>query len=306
MRHAFVHALEKEMSKDKDIMLLTADLGFGALDKIKEKYPKQFVNVGVAEQNMMGLAAGLALNGKKVWAYSIIPFSVYRPYEQIRNDIAYHNLNVKIVGVGSGFSYSNQGMSHWGLEDLALMGTLPAMTVVAPGDPIEVECAVKELSNTSGPGYLRLGKAGEKELNKRPLNYELGKANYVREGKDLSLISTGNMLETALEVADELAKKDLFADVISMHTFKPIDRKAVIDSAMKKVVCTLEEHMTHGGLGGAVADIIAQSPYKPKLKIFGVANNADYVRVAGSQAYVRDKVGLTKEKIAEYIQRCMI
>jgi len=307
MRSAFVKTLEGLAEKDSSVHLLTADLGFMVFDKFKEKFPNQFTNCGCSEANMVSMAAGMAAEGKKPYIYSIAPFITSRVHEQLRNDIAYHNMDVKVIGVGGGFSYSNQGMSHIATEDIGLMRLLNNFKIVCPATPLEVEGAMKALYESPGPAYLRLGKSGEKEFHAAPLDFQLGKSITLKEGKDLVILCTGNILNTAMQVYDKLAEKDIYASVISMPSLVPIDRRAIVESASRQrgnILCTLEEHGLTGGLGDIVADIISQSTYHPKFKKFGVMN--EYVKVSGSQDYLRKLNKIDSESITDYITRCLL
>ncbi len=209
MRTAFVESLIETAKDDDRVWLLTGDLGFGVLEPFAEKFPDRFVNVGVAEQNMVGMAAGLALSGKIVFVYSIANFPVMRCLEQIRNDIAYHRLNVKVVSVGGGFSYGMQGYTHYAIEDLAVMGALPNMNIAVPGDPVEMRALVPQIKAMDGPGYLRLGRAGEHVIHSEMEldRIKLGEAVLTRFGHDVTLISIGSMLKVCVDVADCLKKE---------------------------------------------------------------------------------------------------
>ncbi len=242
MRKAFIRALVSLAEKDPSVMLLTGDIGFNALEEFRDGFPKQFLNCGVAEQNMMGIAAGLALSGRRVFAYSIIPFVTFRCFEQIRDDIAYQNLPVCITGVGSGYGYGILGSTHHPLEDVAVMQSLPNMAVVCPGDPLEVEAAVHAVALRQQPTYLRLGKAGEPSVHPSlPADFRIGKAITIREGTDLTLFASGTMLETGAKAAEILSAGGISVRLISMHTIKPLDTDAVHSAAAEtKLVVTLE------------------------------------------------------------------
>src|SRR6266480_7640900 len=214
----------------------------------------------VAEQNMTGIAAGMALSGKIVFTYSIANFPILRCLEQVRNDVCYHNANVKIVAVGGGLAYGSLGSTHHATEDLAIMRALPRMVVMAPGDPTEAEAATQAAAVHPGPCYLRLGRAGESKVHRGEIDFQLGKAIQLRDGKDLTLISTGGLLETAVQVAESLRHTDLQTRVLSMHTVKPLDSDAILTAARETgAVFTLEEHSVVGGLGGAVAELLAEA-----------------------------------------------
>lgn len=288
MRTAFINALSALAAADERIWLVTGDLGYSVLEAFYERFPARYLNVGVAEQNMTGIAAGLASCGKVVFTYSIANFPTLRCLEQIRNDVCYHELPVKIVSVGGGYAYGPQGYTHHGLEDLAVMRTLPGMTVVAPGDPVETELATRAAAAAPGPCYLRLGKAREPVVHRQPPAFALGQAIRVREGRDVTLISTGGVLPFTLEAAKKLAAEyKIEARVLSMHTLKPLDAAAVA-SAVRETggIITVEEHSVTGGLGSAVADVLAglDEPRRPFRK-FGAPDRLN--RQIGSQAYLR-------------------
>jgi transketolase len=260
MRNAFLDQLFELAARDSRIVFITGDLGFGVVERYMEELPDQFVNAGVAEQNMTGIAAGMALCGKIVFTYSIANFPTLRCLEHIRNDVCYHEANVTIVSVGGGFAYGSMGATHHATEDLGVMRMLPNMVVIAPGDPVETKAATRAIVEHDGPCYLRLGKAGEPVLHKEPLAFEIGRAIHVREGSDVALLSTGGMLQLALRAADALATDGIGARVLSMHTLKPLDEESVLQAAREtKAVVTIEEHSIIGGLGSAVAELLAET-----------------------------------------------
>lgn len=300
MRIAFVNALIEEARKNKNIILLTADLGFSVFEEYMKFFPRQYINVGISEQNMTGVAAGLAMEGKLPIMYSIVPFVTMRNFEQIRNDICYQNLNVKIVGVGAGFSYGPYAHTHHGLEDIGILRTLANLTIVCPGDPLEVKLATYAAIKHKGPVYMRLGKAGEPVLHKTSINFKLGKGIILREGKDLTIVATSTLLERGQEVAESLKKAGLNARLVSMHTVKPIDKELLFDSIAKtKALFTLEEHSVIGGLGSAVAEVIAESGCGITFKRFGV--NDHFTKVIGMQEYMRKANNLTTDQIVRAI-----
>jgi transketolase len=282
VRTAFFDALMKLAERDSRVFLVVGDLGFGVTEPFAQRFPERFLNAGVAEQNMTGIAAGLALSGKIVFTYSIANFPVLRCLEQIRNDVCYHHANVKIVAVGGGFAYGSLGATHHATEDLAIMRALPEMTVVAPGDPEEATAATEAVATHNGPCYLRLGRAGEQKVYNRLVDFRLGKAIQVRPGSDLTLISTGGMLQTAVEAADSLFKKGLRARVLSMHTLKPLDASAVLTAAREtRAIFTLEEHSIIGGLGSALPSACACK--------------------SGTQEYLRTQFGLSVKSVSDAI-----
>jgi len=258
MRTAFIEALCRRAAVDPRVWLLTGDLGWSVLEKFSNAHPGRYLNMGVAEQNMTGVAAGLALAGNVVFVYSIANFPTLRCLEQIRNDVAYHALPVKIVAVGGGLAYGTHGYSHHAVEDLAVLRALPGMTVVAPGDPLETAAAVEAAAQMPGPCYLRLGKAGEPRVHARPPEFAVGKAIRMRDGTDVTLISIGGMLAGTCELARRLADRGISCRVESMHTLKPLDDETVRAAARETgAIVTVEEHGIVGGLGTAVAEVLA-------------------------------------------------
>ncbi len=299
MRDAFVARLTEHAELDPRIMLVTGDLGFGVLTPYAKQLPRQYLNAGVAEQNMTGLAAGMALEGRVVFTYSIANFPVLRCLEQIRNDAAYHDANVKVVAIGGGFSYGALGMSHHATEDLAIMRALPGVTVVAPGCKWEAEEATTALIETPGTCYLRLDKMDAGRTGRPGEKFELGKARTLREGEDLTIVATGGILGEALAAADMLAAAGVSCRVLSIHTLKPFDSEAVAKAARETGgIVTVEEHVVTGGLGGAVAEACLEAGTPPaRFKRLGIGNA--FCSTVGSQAYLRKACGLDCQGIAD-------
>ncbi len=302
MRTAFIEALNELGDKDPRVCLIVGDLGYSVIEEFANKHPDQFVNAGVAEQNMIGLAVGMALSGKVVFTYSIGNFGTLRCLEQIRNDVCYHRANVKVVAVGGGLAYGNLGVTHHASEDVAIMRALPNMTVVAPGDPIEARLATRAVVALDGPAYLRLGKAGEPVVHADEPGFTLGRAITMREGSDLTLIASGSMLATADSVAAQLAEKGLSVRLLSMHTIKPLDHDAVVRAATEtRFVFTLEEHSIEGGLGGAVAEVMAElDGSRALLKRIGL--RPQFNAEVGDQKYLKSLHGLDEEGVMKTIQ----
>ncbi len=304
MRTAFAKTLLELAKKNKSIWLLTGDLGYSVLEDFNAAFPERYLNIGVAEQNMIGIAAGLALSGKCVFAYSIIPFVTLRCFEQIRNDICLENANVKLIGIGEGFSYGQLGPTHHSIEDIAVMRSLPNMTVICPGDPWEAEEATKAISKIKTPVYLRLGKAGEPRLHRNGGKFTIGRGIILRSGNDLTIISTGSMLQTALEVYEMLSKQKFSVRIISMHTVKPLDEKLILESARTTgAIFTLEEHSIIGGLGSAVSQTLMESGIKCRFHSFGVADK--FTKMAGTQQYLKMVNGLSADEIFKKITKKM-
>ena len=292
MRTAFIETLLDLAVDDPRIWLVVGDLGFGVVTDFAEKLPDQFVNAGVAEQNMTGLAAGLALEGQIPFTYSIANFPTLRAVEQIRNDVCYHDLNVRIVAVGGGFAYGQLGMSHHATEDIAIMRVIPGMTVIAPGDPAETIAATRAVINFEGPCYLRLGRAGERTVHEQvPADFEIGRAITVRSGSDVTVISTGGMLPTSVDVADQLESEGVSVRLLSMHTVSPIDVDAISDAAgQTRAVVTVEEHSVVGGLGGAVAEVLAE--LQTSVKFVRIGAPREFADTVGDQDFLRRRYGL--------------
>lgn len=299
MRTAFINKLTELAHKDSRVYLITSDTGFKVFDDYQKIFPKRYLNIGISEASMIGVAAGLALSGKIVFVYGIVPFVTMRCFEQIRNDLCMQNLPVKIVGVGQGFTYGGEGATHHAIEDIAVMSCLPNMTVVCPGDPVETEKAMEASMLLEGPAYFRIGKSGEKVLHTNGLpGFEIGKGILLSEGDDLALIATGNMLETAIDVADSLRQKGFSPAVVSMHTVKPIDRKMIKELSKKYgLLATIEEHSHIGGLGSMVANVISDENLDVELVKFAVPDM--YVNSSQNQESLRNRFGLSRKKIAD-------
>jgi transketolase len=302
VRTAFFETLGEIASRDPRIMLLVGDLGFGVVESFARRFPAQFVNVGVAEQNMTGLACGLALSGKTVFTYSIANFPTLRCLEQIRNDVCYHRASVVVVSVGGGLAYGSLGATHHATEDLAVMRAIPEMRVVAPGDPFEVREATAALIREPGPAYLRLGRVGEPILHGAATAFELGKAIVLRDGRDVTLISTGGTLKLALDAAETLAASGIQARVVSMHTLKPLDSACVLAAARETpAVVTIEEHSILGGLGSAVAEVLAESDL-PKVRFRRLGLPPEFLSLAGTQEYLCTRAGLSTDGICAAVK----
>jgi transketolase len=299
MRTAFIDALTKLAERDRRVTLIVGDLGFGVVQEFARRFPRQFLNVGVAEQNMTGVAAGMALSGRVVFTYSIANFPTLRPLEQLRNDVCYHQANVVAVAVGGGLAYGSLGMSHHATEDLAMMRSLPGMTVIAPGDPAEARAATEYAARGVGPVYLRLGRAGEPAVHTDAVDFRVGRAIKVREGGDLTIIATGGMLATAAAAADLVRRRDgTGVRVLSMHTVKPLDEAAVVAAARETAgVITLEEHSVLGGLGGAVAEALCEAEL-PTVRLKRLGLPSAYIAEVGCQEYLCRRYGLDVDSVA--------
>ncbi len=299
MRQAFLQELTAIMERDPSVYLLTSDTGFHVFDDFQKAFGERFLNVGISEAAMVGIAAGLASSGKRVFTYGIAPFVTLRCFEQIRVDLCYPNLPVTIVGVGAGLTYGSAGVTHHTIEDVAVLSALPNMTVVCPGDPAEAGAATRGAALLEGPCYLRIGKSGERQVHEDSglPDFTIGKGIRLREGKDIALVATGSMLPTAIEAADLLAKDGVNPEVISMHTVKPLDEELVKDVATRcATIATLEEHVARGGLASAVTDCIVLAGLNTKTLRFALPDT--FASEAGSQEYLRVKHGLRAADIA--------
>jgi len=292
VRDVFIRRLTEEASRDPRIFLITGDLGFGVLEAFATRFPRQFLNAGVAEQNMTGLATGLALEGRIVCTYSIANFPTLRCLEQIRNDAAYHDANVKVVAIGGGFSYGQLGMSHHATEDLAIFRAMPQVTVFSPCDDWEAAEATSATLRHPGTCYLRLDKSSAGDTSRPGEVFAVGRARQLREGADVTLMATGGILQEVLRAADALYAAGVSARVLSVSTLKPFDGEAVVRAANETGgLVIVEEHTEHGGLGGAVAEVCLDAGVTPRA-VRRLALRGGFSSIVGSQQYLRAKHGL--------------
>ena len=268
-RESYGNALVELAKEHDDLVVLDADLAAATKTGIfKKEFPDRHIDCGIAEANMMGIAAGLSTCGKVPFASTFAMFAAGRAYEQIRNTIGYPHLNVKIGATHAGISVGEDGATHQCNEDIALMRTIPGMTIINPCDDIEAKAAVKAAYEMEGPVYLRFGRLAAPVINKEDYKFELGKGVLLREGKDLTIVATGLMVSAALEAAEKLSADGVDAEVINIHTIKPLDEEIIVESAKKtgKVV-TVEEHSVIGGLGSAVCDALSAKLPTPVTKL---------------------------------------
>lgn len=301
MRNAFASEITALAGADPRVVMLSGDIGNRLFDDYKKKYPQRFYNCGVAEANMVGVAAGLALCGLRPVAYTITPFITTRCYEQIRVDVSYHQAPVILVGTGAGLSYASLGATHHSCEDIALMRLLPHLTVFCPADTWEVRAALRAALKLPGPSYIRLGKKGEPAVHKEVPPFEVGKGIILREGKDVCLLGTGNLVPLAMDSAAELEKCGLSTRVVSMHTVKPLDEALIEESFNRfRVVVTIEEHARQGGLGGGVAEWLSDRP-PMKARLIRAGTGDEYLHEACDQETARAHFGLTPAGIVERV-----
>jgi len=302
MRNAFADEVTKLGKQDPRLVLLSGDIGNKLFDGFKEHAEARFFNCGVAEANMMSVASGMALCGLRPIIYTITPFTTTRCLEQIRVDACYHKAPVIIVGTGAGLSYAELGPTHHSLEDMAILRTLPEMTVLAPCDQTELRLLLRAALELDGPAYMRIGKKGEPTIHATPPELRIGKAITVREGNDVCLISTGNIMPEVLKAAELLAAQGVSARVESFHTVKPLDETRLAEVfAAYSVVAVVEEHSRLGGLGGSIAEWrVRQGSARARMLSFGAADV--FMHEVGSQEYARRKFGLTATNIAAQVR----
>lgn len=301
MRDTFVRTLVDLAQKDKNIELITGDLGFGVLKPFWETCPDQFTNAGIAEQNMTTVAAGMALEGKTVFTYSIGNFPTLRCLEQIRNDCAYMNANVKIVCIGGGFVYGSLGMSHQATEDIACLRAIPNVVVMAPGDLVEAEECTKAIAKYQGTCYLRLGRGGEKRIHQKIDNFQIGKAIKVHDGEKVAIFSTGAIFEEVQGAYDELVKKGFSPAVYTFPTVKPIDEDVIKKVAEDyDLIVTCEEHNIIGGFGSAVAEVMSGMKQKKAYQV-RIGLNDQFCQKVGNQKYLRAQYGMDSKAIVDKV-----
>jgi transketolase len=303
MRNNFAEALYEEGKKDNKICVVVADISpAGSIQKFRNEFPDRFINCGVAEQSMIGIAAGLALKGFRPFCYTIATFTLYRPFEMVRVDLCYQNLPVTIIGMGAGAIYSTLGGTHHTIEDVAVASALPNMTVIAPCDPSEMRDATKWCATKSnGPVYMRLGKVGEPNITEKAIDkFEFGKIRYIKKGNEIAIISYGITVKMALELSVELEKKGKSVSVISCHTIKPLDKEGLKKILNKyQTVYVLEEHVPHGGLSSRIKEIASDEKTKTELKSFTLKD--EFIHFYGNHQELLEKHGLSVKQILEKI-----
>ncbi len=295
-RQVVCKTLMKLAETDRDIIVLCSDSrGSASMASFAEKYPSQFVETGIAEQNIVGIAAGLAASGKKPYVASPACFLTARSAEQIKIDVAYSNTNVKLLGISAGISYGALGMSHHSLQDIALLRAIPGILIGIPADRFETECMTKALNQYVGPTYMRLGRHPVEDVySSSDYHFQLGKAVTLREGKDISIITFGETVRIALDAAELMSSKGIDCRVINMHTIKPLDTDTIIKAAKQTgAIITIEEHSIFGGFGAAIAETVVQSHPVP-MKIMGIP---DEPAIPGKSAEVFAHYGIHPENI---------
>lgn len=304
MRTAYLTTLYELAKKDENVYALISDNGAIVYDKYRQDFPDQYLNLGISEANMIGMAAGMASRGKIPFAYTIGAFLAYRALEFIRNDVCLQNMNVKIVGTGAGEVYSALGPTHHSTEDIGILRALPNLVILSPGSPIEVKKATIAAYEYKGPVYLRLGTNRESEIYPNDYDFQIGKAVVLQEGTDIAVFSHGSILKDILDVSETLSKEGISIKIVNMHTLKPIDTDIIynVGRDIKKIL-TIEDHGITGGLGSAVAEVIAESGQAIRLKRMGLR---DFSHGYGSYEQVKNMNGVGKKQIADTIKEMIV
>lgn len=302
MRDAFIKELTALTHDDPRIVIVSGDIGNRMFDAFRAAWPDRFINVGIAEADMTGIAAGLAMSGLRPFTYTIAAFNPGRCLEQIRLDICQHNLPVTVVGVGAGLSYASLGPTHHALEDIAFLRALPNMTILCPADPLETRAAVRVALAHDGPVYLRLGKKGEPRIHQADPDFRIGESLEIRSGSDVALLAVGTVLPVALAAAEKLAESGIAAAVYSFHTVKPLDvalLARLFDNGGAKAVAVIEEHVAAGGAWSAVAEWLAEQRGGTHVPLLRVGTPDAFFHEAGNQEWARQRMGIEPAAIAE-------
>ena len=300
MRNAFAGELAKQIESDGNTVLLSADLGWRSFDQIRKKYPRQFFNMGLAEQAMAGVAGGMAKMGKNVFIYSIIPFMLYRAFEQVRNDICYPDLPVRLVGAGAGLAYGDAGATHHPFEDLRIADALPNLVVLSPSDPEEVRVLFREMQKINHPTYMRLGRNGEPAVHDKQNEIKIGKALKLIAGRRVLIVSTGVVTRAALDAAKSINAKDDVAEVLEMHTIKPFDNESIKKAAEgKRLIVTVED--STGALEEKVARALIDVGGPHKMLSFKLPDQ--FTHIAAKSEYLLEHYGISAKNIADQINK---
>ncbi|MGI8966228.1 MAG: transketolase family protein [Limisphaerales bacterium] len=302
MRNAFAKQITELAQQNERVVLLSGDIGNRLFDEMKAKCPGRFFNCGVAEANMIGVAAGMALSGLRPVCYTITPFITYRCMEQIRVDVCYHHVPVIIVGTGSGLSYASLGATHHSCEEMGMLRLLPGLIVLAPADEWEVRAALKAAFQQPHPVYIRIGKKGEPIIHQAEPSFTIGKGIPIQDGTETCLLSAGTMLAVALQAAELLSQNKISTKVVSFHTIKPLDQELLHEVFSKfKIVATIEEHSILGGLGGSVAEWLSEHP-ESRAKLLRFGTRDEFLHETCEQEQAREHFGLTASAIAEKVK----
>jgi transketolase len=306
MRNTFSETLYEEATQNPDVCIVVADISpVGSMSDFSKNYPERFINVGVAEQSMIGICAGLALKGLQPFAYTIATFSLYRPFEMVRDDLCYQNLPVTVVGMGAGVIYSTLGSTHHTQEDIAIAGALPNMQIIAPCDPQECIDAVRYCANQkNGPVYLRIGKAGEPTFTAEADPWEFGKIRYLRKGADVCILTYGVIVNLADQIASNLEAKGIHPSLVSCHTLKPLDTEGIAQLLQRySKIIVIEEHAPQGGLGPQVKQIAWDSQARCQLQTFSLKD--EFIHNYGSRENLLAAHGLSENHIMASIEKML-
>ena len=306
MRKAGLDMVYELAKRDRRVVFIGSDLGPGVLDKMKHEMPDRFFMEGVQEQNIIGMAAGMAMEGFIPFVNTIATFLTRRCYEQLAVDLCLHNLPVRLIGNGGGLVYAPLGPTHLAVEDIAIMRALPKMTIVAPADADEIKRLLPQTLNLNGPVYIRLGKGGDPIVSREQDGFKIGEAIELRKGDDISLISTGVMVNRVLKAAEQLASTGCQCRVVNMHTIKPIDGEKLLEVARaSRMLVTIEEHSLIGGLGSAVAEFLADHFNSPPPFLHRIGIPDEFPSEYGSQDSLMNAIGLQPNAIAASITKAM-
>ena len=303
MRNTFINTVIKECRLRNDIFIISGDAGLGVFDQFKDEYPDHFFNMGVAEQNTISFAAGLALTGFKVFVYNIIPFVLYRCYEQVRNDICYQELPIVLVGIGSGVTYAPMGMTHYSIEDIGIAQTMPNLTVISPIDPIEAKLAAEYTLTANEPVYVRLAKRGEPDIHVDN-HFDLKKPRLLADGTKSAIVFHGSIGPEVLEAKNILSKEGINIKLISIPVVLPLDCSSLF-ALLHDVehLFSVEEHFISCGLGSILAREHSKSNPGFKLHLLGISN--EFIHIIGDNARIRDYYGISADKIAETVKKIL-
>lgn len=301
MKQAFIESLTKLMEKDDKTIVVTADMGFSVFENIQKRFPKRFFNMGITEQASISFVAGLSLSGYKVYFYAQAPFISMRCLEQVRLDIAYHHLDVKLIGSNSGFSLNQYGVSHYGLEDIAIIKTLPGVTIFVPSDSVEMAAAIAESYKIKGPVYIRMTKTGNQTIHNKKVDINL--PILINKGKDGLLLASGGLLGRAIQIVTSLKKHGINLAVYSCPLIKPISQELFLILKKYNNVFTMEEHSIIGGFGSIIANLIVDNNLKIELIKFALPDK--YLHISGTMDYLLDESGLSIEEVAKKIKKSL-
>lgn len=299
MKQAFIETLTKLMEKDDKVVVVTADMGFSVFEDIQKRFPKRFFNTGITEQASISFVAGLAMSGFKVYFYAQAPFISMRCLEQVRLDIAYHHLDVKLIGSNSGYSLNQYGVSHYGLEDVAIIKTLPGVTIFVPADSVEMTASMEESYKILGPSYIRMTKTGNQTIHKKKVN--VNKPILINKGEDGLLLVSGGLLKRAKEIVSLLRKDDIYLSLYSCPLVKPVSQALISILEKHDYVFTLEEHSVIGGFGSTVANLIVDNNLKIKLIKFALLD--EYLHISGTMDHLLNESGLSITNVVGKIKK---